>query len=139
MIDPNISLEEVHRFNPNTIMELLGIEYTNIGSDFLEGKMPVDSRTHQPMGILHGGASMVLAETLGSAASALALKGTGRYALGLEINGNHLRAVRSGYVHGRAQAVHIGKKTHIWSVEIRDDMDKLVCTSRITMLILEGK
>ncbi len=139
MIDPNISLEEVHLFNPDTIMEVLGIEYTGLGADFLEGKMPVDHRTHQPMGILHGGASMVLAETLGSAASTLALKGTNNYAVGLEINGNHLKAVRSGFVHGRAQAIHIGRKTHIWSIEIKDDDGNLVCTSRITMMILEGK
>lgn len=129
-----IDLLKYQNVNKNTIVDLLDIEVTEIGEDFLTAKMPVDHRTHQPMGILHGGASVVLAETVGSVASNLALDND-HYAVGLEINANHLRPVSSGHVYGTARPIHIGKTTHVWSIEIVNDEGKKTCVSRITMAV----
>lgn len=131
-----VSLDSLNARNPNTMVGHLGIEYIAIGENWLEGKMPVDQRTHQPLGLLHGGANVALAETLGSMAANLVLDMDKQYAVGLDINANHLRAVRSGYVFGRAEAVHIGKSTQVWQIHIRDEAGKLVCTSRLTMAVL---
>jgi len=117
-----------------TLVSHLGIEITEIGDDFLTAKMPVDHRTHQPMGILHGGASVVLAETVGSIASNLAIDSE-HYAVGLEINANHLRPVSEGYVYGTARPIHLGKTTHVWSIDIVNDKGKKTCVSRITMAV----
>lgn len=119
-----------------TLVEHIGIEFVEVGDDYLVARMPVDSRTKQPAGILHGGASVVLAETLGSVAATLCLDDA-HYAVGLDINANHVRAMREGWVTGRCRAVHIGRTTHVWQIEITDDAQRLVCTSRITMAILE--
>ncbi len=116
----------------------IGIEYTAIGDDFIEAKMPVDERSKQPYGLLHGSASCVLAETLGSVASALCVDITKNTVVGLEINANHLRAATSGYVVGTVRPIHIGRKTHVWDIRIETESDKkLVCISRLTVAVLE--
>lgn len=119
-----------------TLVSHIGIEFTEVGEDFLVAKMPVDARTHQPFGILHGGASVVLAETLGSVAATLCIDSQKQYAVGLEINANHIRSVKNGYVYGTVRPVHVGRSTQVWSIEIVNEEGKLVCSSRITMAIL---
>lgn len=132
-----LSLSSINLLSDNTIAKHLGIEFTEIGSDYLVAKMPVDSRTHQPFGILHGGASVVLAETLGSIASYLCLKNPEtQHAVGLEINANHIRSVKSGFVYGKVSPIHVGKTTHIWNIDINNEVGKLVCKSRLTVMIL---
>ena len=120
----------------NTIAEVIGIEITEIGDDYLRGTMPVDHRTHQPMGILHGGASVVLAESLGSMAANLCVDTTKSYCVGLDINANHLRAVRSGNVIGTAKPIHLGRSTQVWEIKIESEEGKPVCISRLTMSVL---
>jgi uncharacterized protein (TIGR00369 family) len=115
----------------------VGIEFVEIGDDFLRARMPVDQRTRQPLGILHGGASVVLAETLGSAASNLAVNRDEFYAVGLEINANHVRSVASGYVLGTARPLHVGKSTQVWEMQICDEAGNLVCVSRMTNVVLK--
>ncbi|WP_224997520.1 hotdog fold thioesterase [Cesiribacter sp. SM1] len=131
------TLEALSRMSRNTMMEHLGIEYTEAGADFITARMPVDHRTHQPFGLLHGGASVVLAETLGSVAAYLCLDGEKQYAVGLDINANHIRAVRSGWVYGTTKPLHIGGKTHVWEIRITTEEGALVCISRITMAVLD--
>ncbi len=121
----------------NTLVEHLGIRITEIGDDFLVGTMPVDARTHQPMGILHGGASVALAETLGSMAANLCIDFRKFVCVGQEINANHIRPVSSGIVTGTARPVHIGKRSQVWQIEIRDERQRLVCLSRITLATVE--
>ena len=121
----------------NTIAEQIGIEFTEVGPDFLKAQMPVDHRTHQPYGLLHGGASCVLAETIGSVASALVIDQSKFICVGLEINANHIRSVRSGMVTGTATPIHIGASTHVWDIRIQDEREKLVCISRLTVAILK--
>lgn len=135
----DITLEALNAMNKNTIMEHLGIVFTEIGKDFVSGKMPVDHRHHQPFGLLHGGASVVLAETLGSSAAHCMVDTNKKFCVGLEINANHLRGVKEGYVHGTAKAIHIGKSTHVWEIKIADDEGRPVCISRITMSVLDRK
>ena len=119
-------------------MEHLGIEVTEIGTDFITAKMPVDHRTKQPLGLLHGGASVLLAESLGSFASFLCIEDTSRYmSVGVEVNANHLRSVTGGYVWGTARPVRIGRLIQVWNIEIIDDEDRLVCTSRLTIAVVE--
>lgn len=120
-------------------MEHLGIEFTAIGKEFVSAKMPVDHRTHQPFGLLHGGASVTLAETLGSVASSCVLDDSKQFCVGLEINANHLRGVREGHVFGTAKPVHLGKSTHVWEIKIENNKDQLICISRITLAILDKK
>jgi uncharacterized protein (TIGR00369 family) len=115
----------------------LGMEFTEIGTDYLCGKMPVDHRTHQPMGLLHGGASVALAETLGSVAGLLQVDSDKQACVGIEINANHLKSVRNGYVYGKATAVHIGKKTQVWDIRITNGSGDLVCVSRLTLAVLD--
>ena len=114
----------------------MGIELLEAGEDFLRGRMPVDERTRQPAGVLHGGASVLFAETLGSWAAAFAVDPAKYHCVGLEINANHLRAVPSGWVYGTARPLHLGRTTHVWEVRITNEEDKLVCVSRITMAVL---
>ena len=121
----------------DTITKHLGIEFTEAGEGYLTARMPVDGRTHQPFGILHGGASVVLAESLGSVASWMLLDDpTKQRAVGLEVNANHLRAVRSGWVYGRCTPIHTGRTTHVWDIRITDEQEKLVCISRLTVAII---
>lgn len=117
----------------------LGIEFTEVGDDYLRGTMPVEPRTHQPMGYLHGGASVVLAETLGSVAANYVVD-TGKYrCLGQEINANHLRPVTDGKVTGTARAIHLGSRSQVWGIEIRDPKERLVCISRLTVAIIDWR
>lgn len=134
----HLDLERLNAFGNDNMVGTLGIEITEIGDDFLRGTLPVDRRTRQPFGLLHGGASVVLAETLGSLAAFLTLPDPQRQqAVGLEINANHLRAVRSGLVTGTARAEHLGRTTQVWSIRIVDERDRAVCVSRLTMAIVE--
>lgn len=130
-----ISQELMQQAHADTAVSHLGIEIVEIGEDFLRARMPVDARTKQPFGLLHGGCSVVLAETLGSMAAYYSAP-EGHHAVGLDINANHLRAATSGWVTGTTRAVHIGRTTHVWQIDIADDAGKLVCVSRITMAIL---
>ena len=136
-----MNLEEVQRWTASrpTLADALGIEITAVGADYLEGRMPVDGRTHQPMGLLHGGASVALAETLGSIAASLRLPNRAtQAAVGLEINANHLKGVRNGWVRGRATPVHVGRSTQVWEIRIsHEETGALVCISRITMAVID--
>lgn len=135
----SIQPHDLQPLSKHTIAEQIGIEFTAIGPDFLQGRMPVDHRTHQPYGLLHGGASCVLAETLGSVASALVIDQSKFICVGLEINANHVRGARAGFVTGTASPIHIGATTHVWDIRIHDDKEKLVCISRLTVAILPKK
>jgi len=121
----------------NTTVEHLGIEFLEVGDDFIRGRAPVDARTKQPLGILHGGISVLLAESLGSCGAVFATP-EGHRAVGLEINANHLRSVSEGWVTGVGKPIHIGRSTHVWQIELRDDAGRLTCVSRITIAILPG-
>ena len=129
-------LARINGWAANTMLETLGIRYTGIGEDWLRGTMPVDHRTHQPYGLLHGGASVALAETLGSSAAMLTLDPAKFGVVGLEINANHIRGVREGTVTGTAKALHIGRSTQVWEIRIEDERQRLVCVSRITMAVV---
>lgn len=130
-------LEEFVSFQKGTLLESLGINLTELGADFLAGTMPVDERTRQPFGVLHGGASVALAETLGSVAASLVIDSEKFIAVGLDINANHLRPVVNGSVRGVASAVFIGEKTQVWEIKITDERTgKLNCISRLTMAVL---
>lgn len=128
------TLDALNARSAGTLMEALGIEFTELGDGFLRATMPVEARTHQPYGLLHGGASVALAETLGSSAGALMAGGNA--VVGLEINANHLRAVRSGIVTGTARPLHLGRSTQVWEIRIEDAAGKPVCISRITLAVL---
>ncbi|MFN3998446.1 hotdog fold thioesterase [Algoriphagus sp.] len=133
------SLDQLNLTSQNTMVSFLGIEFTSIGQNYLEATMPVDTRTKQPIGLLHGGANVVLAETLGSVASSLTIDTKKYSCVGLEINANHLKAVREGKVTGIAKPIHLGKSTQVWEIKIFNLEDQLCCISRITMAILEKK
>ena len=132
-------LARLNGWSANTMMEALGIRITAVGDDWLSGSMPVDSRTHQPYGLLHGGASVALAETLGSTAAMLTLDPEKELAVGLDINANHIRGVRSGTVTGTAKALHIGRTTQVWEIRIENEEGALVCISRITMAVIPAR
>ncbi len=134
-----IQLADFKDFGKNTLGDLLGMEFTEIGANFIKATMPVDHRTKQPYGLLHGGASVALAETLGSVASGLVIDPTKFHCVGLEINANHVRGVSEGFVTGIATPVHIGGSTHIWDIKIYDQQDRLVCISRLTVAILQKR
>ena len=137
--DKNIKLENLIPLGTVSMSELLGIEWMELGDDFLKAKMPVDQRTQQQLGILHGGASCVLAETLGSVASFNVIDSSKFFCVGIEINANHIRSVRSGFVTGTVTPLHIGGSTHVWDIRIIDENRKLVCVSRHTVAILKRK
>lgn len=139
MNEPQITLEKLNSWRKDTMVEHLGIELTDFGPGWLIGKMPVDKRTHQPMGLLHGGASVALAETLGSIGANLQVDTTKFACVGLEINANHIKGVRSGFVYGKATAQHIGKTTQVWEIRITNEAEELVCLSRITMAVIEKR
>ena len=133
------SIDAINAFSKNTLAEHLGIEITAVGDDFLTAKMPVDQRTVQPYGLLHGGASVVLSETLGSIAAILCVNSDEKMCVGLEINANHVRSARAGYVIGTARPIHIGGSTQIWQTLIQDEQERLVCISRLTVAVLDRK
>lgn len=131
------TVEELNCDGQGTLIGNLGILFTEIGEDFVRGTMPVDTRTVQPYGLLHGGASLALAETLGSTGAAMCVDAAEYQVVGQEINANHVRAARSGLVTGTARAAHLGGRTHVWTIEIINDAQKLVCISRITMAVIK--
>jgi len=137
--DKTLTVEKLKPFGHNTMATHIGIEWVEVGENFIKAKMPVDQRTNQPYGLLHGGASCVLAETLGSVASAMAIDHSKFYCVGIEINANHIRGVREGYVTGLVQPLHLGSTTHVWDIKIFDEKEKLVCVSRLTVAILIRK
>ena len=133
------TIKELEAISKNTLMEIMGIEYVEIGEDYLIGKMPVDKRTHQPLGLLHGGANAALVETLGSIGTYILLDKDKYIATGIEVNVNHLRGVTEGWVYGKATIVHKGRSTHVWQVDITNEQEKLVATGRLTMMIYPKK
>jgi|SRR5579871_825266 len=135
----SITVPELQTLSKGTMGEHIGIEFTEIGENYLKAKMPVDHRTQQPYGLLHGGASATLAETMGSVASALVIDNTISICVGLEINANHIRGVKEGFVYGTVTPLHIGGSTHVWEIKIYNDQEKLVCVSRLTVSILKKK
>jgi len=134
-----VPLELVNSMNKNTLMEQLGIECIELGEDYVISKMPVDHRTHQPMGLLHGGASAALIESIGSMGSTLLIDVTKQRPVGIEINANHVGGIRSGNVIAKGVLLHGGKRTHLWQVDIREEgTDKLICTGRLTVMIIDN-
>jgi 1,4-dihydroxy-2-naphthoyl-CoA hydrolase len=131
------TIEDLNDNREGTLIATLGILFTEIGADFVRGTMPVDTRTSQPYGLLHGGASVALAETLGSMGAAMCVDAAEYQVVGQEINANHVRAARGGLVTGTARAVHLGGRTHVWTIDIVNEAQKLVCISRITMAVIK--
>lgn len=136
---PDLSLDSLNQMGKNTMTDFLDIRFTQIGEDFLEATMPVTDKTKQPLGLLHGGANVVLAETLGSVAASLTVDTSRQHCVGLEINANHLKSVRDGLVRGVTKPIHLGKKTQVWEIKIYNGQDELTCISRITMAIIDKK
>jgi 1,4-dihydroxy-2-naphthoyl-CoA hydrolase len=134
-----LSLSDFKELGKETMGHYIGIEWVAIGDNFISAKMPVDHRTKQPYGLLHGGASCVLAETIGSVASAMVIDHTKFYCVGLEINANHVRSAREGFVTGVATPLHLGANTHVWDIKIYDEQEKMVCVSRLTVAVIPRK
>ena len=130
------ALQKLNDFQKNTIIEVLGIEITDFGPEYFCGKMPVDNRTVQPYGLLHGGASVVLAESLGSIAGGMQVNRDTQTVVGVEINCNHLRSARDGWVYGKATPLKIGRKIQVWNIEIKNDDGKMVAFSRLTLSVI---
>ncbi len=131
-------LSKANEITRNTLMETLGIRFTDVGEDYAEATMEVGPHVHQPAGILHGGASVALAESLGSSASHLLVNDPSKQVVGLEINANHIRAIRQGTVTARAELVHGGRRTHVWDIRIRNEEGKLICICRLTNIIVDA-
>lgn len=134
-----LSLDALNQHYPDTAGHHVGIDYVDFGPEHLTARMPVNEKTRQPYGILHGGASCLLAETVGSHASMLCVNPENEYCVGLEINANHIRPATQGHVYATARPIHLGKSTHVWDIRIRDDADKLVCIARLTMMVKSGR
>jgi len=137
MIKPGTTVDMLNAWGKGNMSEYLGIEITDVDHDQISGRMPVDHRTKQPLGLLHGGASVVLAETLGSIAANASVDTDLYYCVGLEINANHIRSVREGFVYGTAKALHVGRKTQVWEVRITNQEQQLVCISRLTVAVID--
>jgi len=137
MIQSGTTPERLNALGKGSMSEHLGIEITEVTPDTLTGRMPVDHRTKQPMGLLHGGASVVLAETLGSIAAHACINTNLQYCVGLEINANHIRPAKEGFVYGTARALHVGRKTQVWEVRIINEKQQLVCISRLTVAVID--
>lgn len=133
------TIEDLTALSRNTLSEHLAIEYMAVGDDFITARMPVDHRTVQPFGLLHGGASVVLSETLGSIAANCCVDPAQKFCVGLEINANHVRSAKRGFVWGTTSPIHIGGATQLWETRIVDDQDRLVCISRLTVAVLERR
>jgi 1,4-dihydroxy-2-naphthoyl-CoA hydrolase len=138
-ISKGVTCESLNKLSTNTLVAHLGIEYTEVGDHSISAKMPVDHRTHQPLGLLHGGASVALAETLGSIASNCCVDNSLQYCVGLDINANHIKSVKHGFVTGTTKAIHIGKRTHVWEIKIFNEENDLICISRITMAVIDKR
>ncbi len=131
-----ITCHDANERSKNTMLTHLGIEFIEVGTDFLSAKMPVDHRTHQPLGIMHGGASCVLAETIGSTAANYCVDPQKNYCVGLDINTNHIRSIKNGFVIGVAKPYHLGRSTQVWRIEITNEDGKLISVNRLTMAVL---
>jgi 1,4-dihydroxy-2-naphthoyl-CoA hydrolase len=138
-LNKSLELSMLHAIMPSTMGSHLGMESVDLGPAHLTIRMPVDHRTHQPYGLLHGGASCALAETVGSIASHLVIDIEKFICVGIEINANHVKGIRSGWVYGTATALHLGNSTHVWDIKIKDESDRLICVSRLTVAILPKK
>jgi len=134
----SLDIDALNALSRDTLMEPLGIVFTELGPDYLRGTMPVDARTRQPYGLLHGGASVALAETLGSTAAGLCVE-PGQGVVGIEINANHLAGVREGLVTGTARALHVGRTTQVWEIRIEDADGRLACISRLTLAVIRRR
>jgi len=134
----NIEIDELQALLRGTMAETLGMEVEEIGEDFLTIKMPVDHRTIQPYGILNGGASLALAETVASYAGNILVNKHGKHCVGLEINGNHIKSIRSGWVYGKATPIHVGKRSHVWNIDVTNENNELICKSRMTLVVIEN-
>jgi uncharacterized protein (TIGR00369 family) len=132
-------LKQLNSYNTNTLMETLEIEFVDVGDDFITAKMPVSSKVYQPYGILHGGATAALAETVGSSASAYFLKSKDKVVKGIELSINHLKSKKEGFIYGTAKPIHKGRTTHLWEVRIVDEEDNLISICKITNIILDKK
>ena len=133
------NVEGLNTLSQNTMVEHIGIEFTDFGDDYITAKMPVDKRTVQPMRLLHGGASAALAETLGSVAATLCVEDvTKQQIVGVELNANHLRSATSGYVYGTARPIKVGRKLQVWQIEIKNKEGKMICISRLTVMVVEN-
>ena len=132
-------IEKINKTLHDTMSAQLGIEITDIGEEFICGKMPVDERTVQPFGLLHGGASVALSETLGSIGGGIKVYKKNETVVGIEINANHLKSAREGWVFGKATPIRIGKKIQVWNIEITNESDELVCVSRLTLAVISKK
>lgn len=137
--DKNVSVASLKPLGKGTMTEHLGVEWVDVGPDFLKAKLPVDHRTQQPHGLLHGGASCVLAETIGSVASYLIIDPAEFYCVGIEINANHIRSAKEGFVYGTCSPLHIGSSTHVWDIRISNEEGKLICISRLTVAIMKKR
>jgi len=135
-----VSIDWINRMNKNTLMEQLGIECIELGKDYIVSRMPVDHRTHQPMGLSHGGASAALIESIGSMGSTLLIDLEKKQPVGLEINCNHIGGIKSGFVLAKGKIIHAGKSTHLWQVDIKEEgTERLICTGRLTVMIIDKK
>jgi len=137
MIPKKLSLTELNSFSKNTLLSNLEIEFIKIGYDYLTAKMPVNYKTTQPMGILHGGATVALAESIGSVGSNMLIDVKSEHAVGLSINANHIGSARNNYVIGKGTIIHKGKSTHVWNIEIKDNNEKLISVCRLTVMIIK--
>lgn len=138
-LNKDLKISDFEFLGKDTMSDYIGIEWLEVGPDYLKARMPVDHRTKQPYGLLHGGASCVLAETIGSVASAMVVDHSKFVCVGLEINANHVRSAREGFVTGIATALHLGSNTHVWDIKIHDEIQKLVCISRLTVAVIPRK
>ena len=136
-LDKKIILQKINKFQKNTMTENIGIQITDFGDDFLEGKMPVNNKTKQPFGLLHGGASAAFAETLGSIGANMIIDSDNFSSVGIELNVSHLKSITNGWIYGRATAVRIGKKIQVWQITIEDDNQNKICVGRLTLAILQ--
>jgi 1,4-dihydroxy-2-naphthoyl-CoA hydrolase len=134
-----VTTEVLNKYSKNTLVEHLGIEFTEVGEDYITAKLPVDKRTIQPAGLLHGGASVTLAESIGSIGAYLCVDPDKYNCVGLEINANHIRSKTSGIVYGKGTPLHIGKKIQVWEIKITDEQERLICVSRITIAVIEKR
>ena len=138
MIKKN-TLEQIEAFQKNTMTDQLGIKITDYGNNYICGKMPVDRRTKQPYGLLHGGASVAFAETLGSIGAGMQIDYNNQSVVGVEINASHLKSIKKGWVYGRAQPLRVGKTIQVWNINIKDKDDNLICVSRLTLAVIKKR
>ncbi|MDW3191407.1 MAG: hotdog fold thioesterase [Cytophagales bacterium] len=139
MFPEDLSIEALNDIGKNTMFDAIGIRILEVGKDYIKGSMPVNERTKQPMGLLHGGASVAFAETLGSIASTLVIDISKKAPVGLEINANHIKSAREGLVYGICRPLHVGSRTHVWEIKITNEQDQLVCVSRLTCSIIDQR